>query len=159
MIKLRSFNAYRAEKYGYHITSVDKLIMQRSYLHTHSEIQFNNGISYSATMADGAKCCRFKDIQYSHPEYWDTIYITTTEEQDNTVYDFCKSVEGQPYDLVGLLSFTTEMGIIKPARDKWWCSEVCAAAIGQIMQLPFKPEEYHPTKLDTIMRYLMEVSK
>ena len=160
--KIRSFNAYRAEKFGYKLSPIDRLIMQRSFLHVHSEFQFSerhHNISFSATMADNAKCCRFKDIDYSkHPERWDTVVLHLTDEDEDLIYKRALSIEGQPYDLIGLLSFVSEdVNWIKPSDSGYWCSE----AVNYIMRTPKwidamfneRPDQMHPTKLDTLCRH------
>ena len=159
-VKWRSFNAYRAEFCGYELDPVDRLIMTVSKLHTHTELQFSErykGLSFSATMKDGSKCARFKDIHYSHPERWDTILIPATEEQEHYMYQEAKRIEGWPYDLTGLLSFATPMPIIKPHPDKVWCTEADAMVLNKGCEWGFMchgPDQLQPTMADTILRYL-----
>lgn len=159
-IKIRSFNAYRAEKFGYKLTAIDKLIMLRSKLHTHTELQFSllhNKLSFSATMADNAKCCRFKDIKYSNPLYWDTIDLEVSDNEEIKIYYKCKYIENKPYDLIGLLSFLNEdLNWVKPSDTGYWCSEAVATAISEIPRFKDmilgRPDQQHPTKFDTILR-------
>jgi len=149
-MKLRSFNAVRAELFGYELTLIDKMIMLRSPIHTHTEIQHSDrygGNSFSATMADDCKCCRFKLIGYSHPEFWDTVLIPCTAEQEALVWaENCRmadmstntpsiwgvipnavyyGVGAMEYDLMGLLSFATKFDVIKYDKDKRWCTRAC----------------------------------
>ena len=105
-MKIKSFNAKRAELFGYELTNADKMILLRSPLHTHSELVFGpdyNCVSFSATMADNAKCARFKDIQYSHAFRWDTVEISATPKQEADCYANAIQLAGRPYDLLGLL--------------------------------------------------------
>lgn len=162
LCKIRSFNAYRAEKFGYIPTAIDKLIMWRSKLHTHTEFEYSakyNNISFSATMADKARCCRFKQIDYTeHPERWDTIEVYLTDEEEDLVYKEAKRIEFAAYDLIGLLSFLDEdISWIKPSDTGFWCTEAVAtilymvAWIKNLINVP--ADKLHPTKLDTLARY------
>lgn len=166
--KIQSFNAYRAEKFGYKLSGIDRLIMRRSFLHTHTEIQFSErygNISFSATMADGAKCCRFKDINYTkHPERWDTIIIPLTDNEEDLIYAKAKAIEGKPYDLIGLLSFISDdLNWIKPSESGYWCSEAVSVAMRAVKRIDNlfeqRPDEMHPTKLDTLARYFFKEQK
>lgn len=82
--RVMSFNLPRAILFGYKPTKLDRMIGWRSD-HKHTELQFSTrygGISFSCTMADGVGGCRFKMIKYSHPEYWDAVYVPVTVEQE-----------------------------------------------------------------------------
>lgn len=157
IMKLKSYNTYRAVQiYGYRETPAEHLIMLRSPVHTHTELQFGpryDNISFSATMQDDAKCCRFKMIEYTHPERWDEIDIPATDEQEDRVYREAKKIEGQPYDLKGLLSFGTELDIVKPKKNAWWCSECVIHILKSVFSdLPLEPDHTHPTLADTVCR-------
>ncbi len=83
-----SFNCVRAMKFGYKPSKIERLIMLRSDC-THMEFQFSTrygGISFSSTLRDGVKGCRFKMIIYSHPEYWDAVYVPVTTEQERNMF-------------------------------------------------------------------------
>ena len=156
-VRIRSFNAYRAKRFGYVITPSDALIMMRSFLHTHTELQFSeryNNVSFSATLAEGANGCRFKQINYSHPVYWDTVICPKTDDEEDIVYAEAERLNGQPYDGIGLASFVSRADIIKPRPGYWWCSRVVVHLIQQAYkELPLVPEETHPTWCDTICRW------
>jgi hypothetical protein len=162
IIKIRSFNAYRAKKFGYEYTASDKIIMMRSLLHTHTELQFSerhNEVSFSSTLQDDVKGCRFKQIEYSHPERWDTLSLFVTDEEEDLMYQAAQSIEGKPYDLLGLLSFSTEFEIIKPDKDKYWCTEAAlfvVKSVPRFQDIPLSPEKAHPTLADAILRYYIE---
>jgi len=149
-LRLHCYNAIRAEKLGKPLTKVDRLILLRSSPHVHTEIQFSSrydGVSFSATMQDGSNCCRFKQITYTHPERWDTLFIPCTEAQEDKGMARAKEIEGCKYDLIGLLSFATELNIIKPHPDKYWCNEVCGEVIIAVKDYDFKPDSLTPTGL------------
>lgn len=148
---LRSYNARRAEASGKNLTLVDKIILMRSDPLVHAEYEFSRrheGISWSATMQDGANCCRFKKILYSHPERWTNLVLAMTDEQEDRAYERAVELEGMPYDLIGLGSFATDHPIIKPHPDKYWCSEACAELIVAGYELDdLVPSAYHPVGL------------
>jgi hypothetical protein len=127
-VMIRSFNAVRAEMFGRKLTVQDKIILSHSCPHTHTELQFSSrygNISHSSTKADGANGPRFKQIDYSHPERWDTVDVPATDEQEDIMYK--KAVElnesGAKYDLIGLLTFATSLDIVQPDRKNIWCTE------------------------------------
>lgn len=157
VIRLRSFNAVRAERFGYKVTWTDRAILMRSKLHTHTELQFSaayENISYSATMMDGSKCTRFKHIHYSHPERWDTVEIAVSAEQEKIIHDQAAARSGQEYDLFGLLSFSTPLEIIRPHKKKWWCTEICVYLLMQVFPgLQVRPDRCHPTIGDYMCRW------
>ena len=177
IIKIRSFNAVRAQLFGYKLTPVDKLILLRSPLHTHTELQFSDKyreLSFSSTNADGCKCCRFKHINYTHPERWDTIEIkcdNIREEQMfykamemadvNDGWNFAEKIIHGPnaikYDLPGVaMSFILKWHLWKPDKVKVWCTEAVATAMGikdlSLCIRGLRVDDLHPTLFDTLMR-------
>jgi hypothetical protein len=52
-------------------------------------------------MADGVGGFRFKpDIGYSHPEYWDAVYVPVTEQQEHAMwYLACDMADVNPEEL------------------------------------------------------------
>ena len=137
-MKIRSFNAIRAEIYGHKLNKVQKAILIRSKPYVHTEIQFgpfHDGISFSATMAEGEDCARFKHISYDHSTYWDVIEVPLTEIQENVAYGVAKGMEGMPYDKWGVLSLASEYDIIEPDDDKVWCSKAVARVITEVVPL------------------------
>ena len=156
-VMIRSFNAYRAKRFGYRLTPADGLILLRSLLHTHTELQFSHryaNISFSATLADGANGCRFKDIKYSHTVFWDTIVVPMTDSQEDTAYAEAKAIDGQPYDDIGLASFVSRAEMIKPRKGFWWCTEAVVHCVKRIYPgLPLVPDQTHPTWADTVCRW------
>ena len=131
-MKLRAFNARRAVMYGHHLTPIQRAILAKSDPWVHMEIQASDlycKISFSATMAEGLDCARFRDILYTHPEFWDTVEIPMTKREESIAWVEAHEMEGTPYDKVGVLSQATDWDIIKPDPDKTWCSKTCARVI------------------------------
>ena len=149
---LRFKNVRRAVNFGYEMTTMDRIILTRSDPLVHVEFQFSqrhNNISHSATMAGDDNGCRFKDINYSHPEWWTNLLLPMTDFQEDRAWMRANELDGNEYDLIGLASFGTRWDIIKPHPDKLWCSEDCAELVKAAYQYgeDFIPHFYHPIGL------------
>lgn len=148
--KTRGYKYKTARKEGAPRSTVSALINLRSEL-THIEFQFSPRywcVSVSATMADGAKCVRFKRNRYSHPNWWSTRTVPATDEQEDRMFrealwmadvtegqfyawwaDKCPGILHGPnaikYDLAGCsFSFIIKQWRIwVPDSTKQWCSE------------------------------------
>ena len=164
-VKIRSYNAKRAEMFGKKLSSVDKIILLRSEPHTHTELQFSDqyaNISFSATMADGAKCARFKQISYSHAERWDTVDIEVTSAEEHLMWDEANRIKGTPYDLVGLLSTISKHNIIKPSEKAVWCTETVNMLVCMLPQWKSfldaldMPMELIPCEMDMLARHFFK---
>lgn len=160
---------------------VDWLISLRSkadidgqlYKAVHTEILFNNGLSFSATCQDACKCARIKRIEYTS-DYWDSDPLDLTDAQEAIVWRSALALAGfspdtalesiqwicsqeedgcaytnraLKYDLIGLLSFGTRFEIIRPHTDKIWCSEACAAVLSDVVLKMPKPDTLTPAGL------------
>ncbi len=166
--KIRSYNAIRAAMFGKKLTMTQRIILLRSQPHTHTEFQFSekyNFISFSATMAEGAKCARFKQIEYSHEaERWDTVIVPmTTKWQERNIHSEAMKLEGTPYDLVGQLSHISKLRIWKPSKKKIWCTKAVAELIYaakpsffDFLQKFKLTNELRPDQLDFMARYYFE---
>ena len=165
MIKIRSYNARRAEIYGKELSTVDKMILMRSDPHTHTEFEFSElyrNVSASATMRAPYKCARRLKIDYTvHPERWDTICVPMTIEEEKRAWDlFTLGLEGMPYDLIGLLSTISKANIIKPSDKAVWCTETATLLL--VAGIPVVktwlddlelPMELVPSQLDMLARH------
>jgi hypothetical protein len=60
-----------------------------------------------------------------------------------------QDINGKKYDLLGLGSFSSELSIIKPDPNKYWCSEACAELIKAAYFLGenFVPHKFTPVGL------------
>jgi len=177
---LYSYNARRAKANGKKLTFIEWLILWRSDPHVHSEFQFSQrygGISFSATLQDGCKCCRFKQIGYKHKIRWDdTIIPMTDEEEDRAWQEACRMADitpemletmrayfkeegcyygdnAIPYDILGQPCHISKWNIWKPTKGKIWCSravnEVIIAGKGEeaVPKLVEQRAELMPTPL------------
>lgn len=155
---LKSFNARRAVEFGYKLSFTDRLILMRSWIHTHTEWQFGpkyDKVSFSFTLKDEAKGARFKDIGYSHPERWDHVCVPLSQEKEDMLYCRFSKMLGMKYDLIGLLGFTTKLPLIRPNKSKRWCTSGVigpAIEIGIFEKIPLDFEKMHPSWGDMMAR-------
>lgn len=95
--------------------------------YTHVEIVFTaSGMSFSSSQRDGGT--RFKNIDYSSGDKWDVVLVPGAPDKE--VEKWCKEQQGKKYDWRGILGIFT-FGKYKNNNNKWWCSEICRAAISQ----------------------------
>ena len=123
--EIKSYNAVRAKIFGKKLILVQWLILRRSWPQIHNELKFSkrhNNISHSATLMEGSKGARFKPIQYSHPERWDTVIVPMTDYQEDLAYAKAEELTGTLYDTIGQLSHISGLKIWKPSTTKIWCT-------------------------------------
>lgn len=147
------WNAREAARHGFDLTKPQRLILRRSDPLVHKELQFSeryNSISFSSTLADGAKGCRFKQIQYSHPYRWVSQVVPMSDAEEDEVWYKALMLAGKLYDTWGLGGFATKLKIIKPHPDRYWCNEATDTAIlvakghWAIRPNSLRPDERHP---------------
>ena len=93
-----SWDAIAARKDGKKLTITDLVILCRSHL-THTELRFGKkrgGVSWSSTMVDHANGCRFKYINYSHPQRWSIVEIEIPDEVEETIWQECCRMADMP---------------------------------------------------------------
>ena len=146
-----TYDAIAAKADGKPLSFIDRLIMLRSKPYIHDEFQFSeryDDVSFSATMQDKARCCRFKKIRYSHPQRWKQQVIPMTDKQEDRAYKKACELEDKKYDLLGLLSFGTRWRIIVPHRDRYWCAEAVATlVVAGRHSFDLIPDTLHPLAL------------
>jgi hypothetical protein len=180
--ELKTYQYKRARKNGAPFSLVSWLTTLRSG-GVHSEYRFSaryKGVSFSCTNADKAKCCRFKMIEYSNPEYWDTDPVCATEikEDDRLIQalrladvtlkqfdwwlnhaqpgDLIYGPNAVKYDLAGTaLSYISHLDIYPSHPLKKRCCEAVAniiiASDPWLCQL-IDPEKISPDDLQTAIR-------
>ncbi len=149
---LWAYNAREAVKHGKRLTAVQRAIMVVSDPLTHTELQFSerfSGLSFSSTIQGGDKGVRFKHIEYSHPERWVKMLLPMTNEQEDRGIEYANSIDGKPYDLIGVASLASKVKLIKPHPDKYWCNEADGGVIKAAYEYgdEFKPDQMHPVSL------------
>ena len=150
-IKLKWYNARRAEVFGKELTLVNPMVLTKSDPHTHVEFQFSDRYhsdSFSATIEDGIDGCRFLHIDYSHPERWDTLIVPLSDEEENEAFYRAEELNGHKYDLIGAITFSPDKDTQKGDPNKFWCSETCAELLKAAgKSLIYRPDRYMPTGL------------
>lgn len=91
--------------------------------YSHVELVFNGGIAASASFMD--KGVRFKQIVFD-PTLWDFIELPDYLELNARSW-FVKH-QGDGYDIWGNVHFVVPT--VSDDKDKWFCSEAIAAALG-----------------------------
>jgi len=92
--------------------------------HVHAEMVLGT-TSYIADDVLGTIKVENKD----YPDWaWDFIEIVATPEQEAKCKAFLEAELGCGYDWVGIV-MTQILGTGRQSKDKWFCSEECAAAL------------------------------
>ncbi len=115
--------------------------------YSHCEAIFSDGMSASASFADGG--VRFKSIQYD-PAHWDFIEIPDVFEP--RIRKWFEDHKGDSYDVLGNVHFLVPL--VGDDKSRWCCSEALAAAIGVVDAWRF-----HPNSLYAILTTFNQFSK
>lgn len=111
--------------------------------YSHCEIYFNGNCMFSADAWENKT--RFKQMAIN-PDSWDIVDIPVTSKEIAKIYDFCIQQEGKKYDWSGIASFMFPLA--KPGFNRWFCSEICTAALQEIGKLLWvAPEDTTPGQL------------
>jgi hypothetical protein len=110
--------------------------------YSHVELSFSSGYSGSSSYMDGG--VRLKVIDFD-PMLWDFIKLPT--EREHMAFQWFLDHRGEKYDLLGNVHFM--VAPVEGSKDKWFCSESIAAALG----LP-EPWRYDPATLASAMHFL-----
>lgn len=108
--------------------------------YSHCEAIFSDGMSASASFADGG--VRFKFIVYD-PAHWDFVEIPDWLEA--RIRKWFEDHEGDLYDVLGNVHFLVPF--VGDSKFRWCCSEALGAAIGLIDAWRF-----HPNSLYAILK-------
>jgi len=121
---------------------------------SHSELVFSDGRTFSSDEADGGT--RWTDRAMPSSE-WDFIDIPCTTKQENRARVFCEGEDGCKYDMVGIGFSFLPVPIGWQSAEKWFCSEICVAALQQIGYLiGYTPSRISPNKLYKILKSELE---
>lgn len=91
--------------------------------YSHVELVFSDGSAASASLMDGG--VRQKQINF-RPEHWD--FVDLPDGLEDEALAFLVQTNGMPYDLIGQIRFL--IAPFKGQKEKFWCSEWVAAALG-----------------------------
>ena len=118
--------------------------------YSHSELVFSDGKSFSADESDGGT--RWKD-SIMDPDEWDFIDIPCNKTQEKEIRKFCEGEDGLKYDMIGIGFSFLPIPIGWQSAEKWFCSEICAAALQQIGYLVgYTPSRISPNKLYSLLK-------
>lgn len=112
--------------------------------YSHCEVIFSDGMSASASFADGG--VRFKFIKYD-PAHWDFIEIPDAFEP--RIRKWFEDHDGELYDVLGNVHFVVPF--VGDSKFRWCCSEALGEAIGLIDAWRF-----HPNSLYAILRSFIQ---
>jgi len=105
---------------------------------SHVEIAFSDGspagyrTCFSSSPRDGG--CRFKSIDLTDGK-WELVPLSACMTDELKVGDWCKAQAGKGYDWPGIFGFVCWPFVRQDPR-RWYCSEVCVAALQQIGMFP-----------------------
>lgn len=118
--------------------------------YSHSELVFSDGTTFSSDEADGGT--RWKD-ELEKPEEWDFIDIPCNKTQEKEIRRFCEGEDGLKYDMAGIGFSFLPIPVGWQSAEKWFCSEICAAALQQIGYLVgYTPSRISPNKLYSLLK-------
>ena len=93
---------------------------------SHCELLFSDELGFSAVPEDGTRFTFIYD--HDNPDIWETIDLPwITPEDELRIRKFCEQEEDCDYDWSAVF-----LGRINPLHNhssKWFCSEICAAAL------------------------------
>lgn len=113
--------------------------------YSHCEMIFSDGKAASSSFEDGG--VRFKDIAFDTAR-WD--FVTLPADRERHARDWFVDHEGESYNLMGNLNQI--IGFIPAARNKSFCSEAIAAALGIPEAWRYGPNILAATLLYTVIR-------
>lgn len=113
--------------------------------YSHCELVFSDGVSASASFLDGG--VRFKHIEFSEAR-WDAVALDGRMEE--AAREWFEEHAGAKYDLLGNLRFF--FGFLPDNKNRWFCSEAIAAALGKS-----EPWRYGPNGLIASLRDMLKM--
>lgn len=104
--------------------------------YSHCEIVFSNGVAFSSHVANGGT--RFISFLSPSPRVWDFIEISTSPQEEAELRVWCQDELNCKYDWLGIF-FSQVLPLRREHPNRWFCSEVCAAAVQRLLRLPQNP--------------------
>lgn len=109
---------------------------------SHVELLFDDGLMFSASQYENK--VRFKPHSYTG-KAWVRVDLDLTPEQVKQVRQWCEKQVGKKYDYLGIAGFVFGN---RDNSNKWFCSEVCTAALQQVGKFRgVKASKVSPNKL------------
>ncbi|CAK0760415.1 conserved hypothetical protein [Azospirillaceae bacterium] len=132
---------------------IDCLIKMYTFSkYSHCELLFGDNMWFGSA-PDGNMETGFRTkYMLGIERFWDFIELPMTAEEEKKIADWCATEVGCAYDWKGIfLSQILPFG--KESPDKWFCSEICVAALQQVGKLNgLKPHKVSPGRLNKILR-------
>ena len=104
-------------------------------IYSHCELVFDDGLCGSSSFMDGG--VRFKTIDFNLDK-WDIVEISNKYETDATIW--FATHQGDKYDIMGNIHLV--VGAVGDDKNKWFCNEAVAAALGIIEPWRFDPNSF-----------------
>jgi len=121
--------------------------------YSHTELRFdriddgpNKAHCFSSSGRDGGT--RFKEIDLTNGR-WDRVTVNIPTYMENRIHAWCERRVGRKYDFKGIFGFVFGKNFQDPI--KWYCSEICAAALRCNGVFDF-PHKISPGKMAKFMR-------
>jgi uncharacterized protein YycO len=110
--------------------------------YSHCELVFSDGVTIGNSLKSPFRV-ESKKVNYNKG-YWDFIEIKIDLDQEIKMRTFCNAQIGKEYDWKAI--WFSQFIPLKFQDDKrWFCSELCVAALQQIKYLPYElPSEINP---------------
>jgi hypothetical protein len=116
---------------------------QSSY--SHVELVFSDGMCWSSSYMDKGVRGKYIDLNDGN---WDLIELRPGfNVNEEVALSWFTNHKGQKYDILGNIHFI--FSPVNDSKNKWFCSEAVAAALGF-----YKPERYDPGTLYETLLYL-----
>lgn len=138
---------YKARKGGLLDWVIDTFTGGKGY--SHVQFLFSDGKSFVCSPRIGG--CRFETTEYKADE-WDMITVPLTDQEEETVREFCEQQDGKKYDWFGALGIPMP-DFFHQNKKKWFCTEVVITSFQQVrMMVPLKPWKYSPNKFSVLAK-------
>jgi hypothetical protein len=120
--------------------------------YSHCELLFNDSVWFGNNPNGNLQTGFRRRIMIDIDKYWDFVEIKMTEDEENRIKKFCESERDCNYDWKGIF-LSQIFPLNKENPDKWFCSEICTAALQVIGYLPgIKPCQISPGKLYSLIK-------
>src|SRR5580658_3166705 len=108
------------------VGKIIRLVTRGPY--SHVELQFSDGCRFFSSGHGPYQGVRMICDRKIYDQYWDTILLPTTWEQEKTAEEFIFHLIGLPFDLRGMVSF------LVPVLDRHRRAAYCSSVILEVLQ-------------------------
>jgi hypothetical protein len=117
---------------------------------SHTELVFSDGRTFSSDERDGGTRWTTRSLDRDE---WDILEVPCSAEDEQRVAAFCHSEENCRYDMVGIGFSFLPVPIGWQSSTKWFCSEICVAALQQIgFLVGYTPSRISPNQLYKLLK-------